>query len=66
MPIACLVLARCHPRYRRLTCFRRIIMTGPDSDVIWHAEQFAPGVEKILGAASGEICSCGSEVGVVD
>lgn len=41
-------------------------MTGPDSDVIWHAEQFAPGVEKILGAASGEICSCGSEVGVVD
>lgn len=66
VPVEASVLLDGHPGTGPGAVIRRVVVTGPDLDVVRHAEEFAARLEEGVGAAAGEVAAGGADVRVED
>jgi hypothetical protein len=64
--VALPLLRDAHERHGLLAGSRRVVVSSPDLDIVWQAEQLAGGLIESFGAAAGEVAACYAEVGVED
>jgi hypothetical protein len=64
--IALSLLCNAREWQRLLAGGRRVVISNPDLDVVWQAEQLAGGMLEGFGAAAREIAVCDADVGVGD
>ena len=64
MLVSSLVVTDAHGRNCDITVLGEIVMTCPNFDMVWQAQELTTGVEEISRIATGEISACSAEIRV--